>query len=161
MSCKFRKDIYLLKTEYEQLHRTIEEHNRTIEALNQRIKELEALLHKNSHNSHKPPGSDGYKKKIRNNREKSEKKAGGQTGHEGKTLEMVENPDKVIEHKVNSCEHCGMDLNKVGAKKVYRKQVHDLPPVKIEVTEHREEVKQCPVCGKETIAQSGIAASVQ
>lgn len=153
--------ILISKVEYEQLLNRLTMMEAHIKKQEDRIKELEAMLNKDSHNSHKPPGSDGYKKKIKNNRESSGKKAGGQLGHEGKTLQMVENPDKVIEHKVECCGHCGTDLKNIKAKKYYRKQVHDLPPIKIEVTEHREEVKQCHVCGKETIAESGIPASVQ
>lgn len=146
--------ILISKVDYEQLL------NR-LTMMEARIKELEGMLHKNSGNSHKPPSSDGYKKKVQNNREKSDRKVGGQKGHAGKTLQMEENPNKIIEHKVECCDHCGMDLSKAPAKKYYRKQVHDLPPIKIEVTEHREEVKQCPVCSKETVAESGIAASIQ
>lgn len=146
--------ILILKTDYEQLL------NR-LSMMEARIKELEGLLNKDSKNSHKPPSSDGYKKQVQNNRIKSERKVGGQLGHEGKTLQMVENPDKIIEHKVNECLHCGMNLEKIGAAKLYRRQVHDLPPVKIEVTEHLIEVKQCGVCGKETIADCDVPASIQ
>lgn len=153
--------ILISKSDYEQLLNRLAMLEALVKKQGARIKELEAMLNKDSHNSHKPPGSDGYKKKIKNNREPSGKKVGGQLGHEGKTLQMVETPDKVVEHKVACCEHCGINLSNVQAKKQYRKQVHDLPPIKIEVTEHREEVKQCHVCGKETIADSGIAASVQ
>jgi len=147
---------YLLisKVEYAQLL------NR-LSMMEARIKELEGMLNKDSRNSHKPPSSDGYKKPVQNNREKSGRKIGGQLGHEGKTLQMVETPDKVIEHKVNECAHCRMNLEKIEAKKFYRRQVHDLPVVKIEVTEHRIEVKQCSVCGKETIANCDVPASVQ
>lgn len=146
--------VLISKIEYEQLLTRLS-------MLELRIKELEGMLNKNSHNSHKPPSSDGYKKKIQNNREKSNRKVGGQLGHEGKTLQLVDNPDKVIEHKVKYCEHCGISLQNIPAKKYYRRQVYDLPPVKIEVTEHRVEVKQCSVCNKETVADCDVVASVQ
>jgi len=145
--------ILISKVEYEQLRKQVT-------LLTERIKALEAMLHKNSHNSHKPPSSDGYKKQ-KNNREKSGRKVGGQAGHEGKTLEFAKNPDHIIENKVESCDHCGMDLSGVETKKVYRGQVHDLPPVKIEVTEHRTEVKQCPVCNKETVAHCEVPPVAQ
>jgi transposase len=41
-----------------------------------RISELESILRKNSSNSSKPPSSDGLKKKIKNNRQKSNRKPG-------------------------------------------------------------------------------------
>ena len=67
----------------------------------------------------------------------------------------------LIYHKVAICGHCGTDLQKVKAKKNYCRQVFDIPPLKVEVTEHRVEVKQCCVCGKETVAECEIPASVQ
>ena len=36
-------------------------------------------------------------------REKSGRKAGGQPGHEGRTLDMIETPDKIIEHGACFC----------------------------------------------------------
>ena len=146
--------VLLSKNEYDQLCKQVE-------LLTARVKELEAMLHKDSSNSSKPPSSDWYNKITKNRKQKSDKKIGGQPGHEGETLEMVEHPDHLIEHKVEKCDHCGMDLSDVRAEKYHRRQVHDLPPVKIEVTEHRVEVKQCKVCGKTTIADCDVPASVQ
>jgi len=55
--------------------------------LEARIKELEARLNKDSHNSSKPPTSDGLKKGRKHGlRHKSGKKSGGQEGHEGHRL---------------------------------------------------------------------------
>jgi len=68
----------------------------TVKALIDRVKELEGMLHQYSGNSHKPPGSDGYRKEIKNNRGKSSKSQGAQKGHEGKMLKMVTAPDKFI-----------------------------------------------------------------
>jgi transposase len=53
-------------------------------------------LNQNSQNSSKPPSTDVFcseKPKPKSSRTISGKKAGGQKGHPGKTLEMVENPD--------------------------------------------------------------------
>jgi len=153
--------ILISKVEYEQLLKDNGELRKQVELLTARVKEMEGMLHKDSHNSNKPPSSDGLKRKVQNNREKSERKVGGQIGHKGKTLEMVKNPDHIIEHKVSHCDHCGMDLSGIETKKMYRGQVHDLPPVKIEVTEHRVEIKQCPACGKETVAHCEVPPTAQ
>jgi transposase len=129
--------------------------------LENRVKVLEEKLHLSSHNSHKPPSSDGLKRTIKNNRIKGERKTGGQQGHPGNTLEMVETPDKIIEHKVSACAHCGIGLSEIAAVKYHRRQVFDIPAVQVEVTEHRIDVKLCPVCGKQNVAHCEVPASVQ
>lgn len=113
--------------------------------LNLRVTELEARLNKNSSNSGKPPSSDGYKKPT-NSREKTGKPTGGQRGHEGKTLEKIENPDEVIEHRIPEVCGCGCNLDGVeGTKKT--RQVFDIPKPRIRVTEHVSYEKACPDCG--------------
>jgi len=67
-----------------------------IKELNEKLKFLEARLNQNSQDSSKPPSTDVFmdkKPKPKSTRTISGKKAGGQKGHLGKTLEMVENPD--------------------------------------------------------------------
>ena len=54
-----------------------------------RLEVLESLVRKDSHNSSKPPSSDGLAKKTRSLRGASDKKVGGQIGHEGTTLKRV------------------------------------------------------------------------
>lgn len=74
----------------------IEKQASQIAELEERVKVLEARLNQNSQNSSKPPSTDvfcGEKPKPKSTRKKSGKKPGGQEGHPGKTLEMVENPD--------------------------------------------------------------------
>ena len=117
-------------------------------SLRQRVKELEERLAKNSSNSSKPPSSDGLNKpKPKNLRGRTDRKAGGQPGRNGVNLKTVDDPDHIIPHRVETCD-CGCDLKEEPVIKVEKRQVHDIPPVKIEVTEHRVEVKMCPDCGK-------------
>jgi len=52
---------------------------------------------KDSSNSSKPPSSDGMGKKLVNNREKSNRKAGGQSGHKGHTLKVPDNLSELAE----------------------------------------------------------------
>jgi transposase len=111
------------------------------------IEDLLKKLHKNSGNSHKPPSTDAFNKPIFNNRQKSDKKPGAQPGHKGSTLTMVDNPDKIILHKVDGTCICGRSLGRQPVINVQRRQVNDLVEVLIEITEHRNEVKICS-CGQ-------------
>ena len=67
-------------------------------------------------------------------KKRSGKSPGGQKGHEGSTLRMVENPDKVVVHRVACCRRCGRSLRKKGVLGYDRRQVFEIPPFKVEVT---------------------------
>lgn len=118
------------------------------ERLTERIKELEKKLALDSHNSSKPPSTDGFKKRYPEKRKSTGEKPGGQNGHEGHTLKFAENPDVVLDHPVNQCNHCGHDLSNTPVNSVERKQVIDIPKLRTIVTEHRGEIKICPHCGE-------------
>ena len=126
-----------------------------VQALSERVRELETRLAKNSHNSHKPPSSDGptYRRPARKSlRQRSGKKPGGQPGHPGRTRLQVEQPDKTEAHAPKDCAHCGDDLREVAPCAVQKRQVFDLPPMRLQVTEHQAESKRCPGCGQTTRA---------
>ena len=65
--------------------------------LEERVKVLEDQINKNSRNSSKPPSTDTFKK-IKSQRKPTGRSVGGQKGHKGHTLEMVEKPNHVIVH---------------------------------------------------------------
>jgi len=132
-----------------------------VTTLQQRVAELEARLNINSRNSHQPPSSDGLAKpKPKTLRAPSGRKPGGQTGHPGHTLERVENPDRVIDLPVPRCS-CGAEtLESAG---VERRQVFELPVMKLSVTEYRAEIKRCAHCGNTVRAPfpAGVTAPAQ
>ena len=66
-------------------------------SLEGRLKELEERVEKTSRNSSQPPSSDGLRKGAAQPRRRGEKPSGGQGGHPGETLRMVETPDVVVD----------------------------------------------------------------
>ena len=122
--------------------------SQAMQEMKARIDVLEGRLRKDSHNSHKPPSSDGYgkKKKTHSLREPSALKAGGQKGHEGSTLKFADKPDVVVEHPLPSrCDRCGERLPTRGLTAI-RRQVFDLVKPEVQVTEHRGYETHC-TCG--------------
>ena len=137
-----------------------------VQALNERVRELELRLAKDSHNSHKPPSSDEptFRRPARKSlRKRSGKKPGGQPGHTGCTRLQVETPDEVRLHVPDSCAQCGDDLQGVDPCLAQRRQVFDLPPLRLHVQEHQVHDKRCPGCGHTTRAAfpQGVDEPVQ
>jgi transposase len=119
------------------------------QAMEARIQALEDRLNKDSHNSSQPPTGDGLKKVRKHGlRHKSGKKSGGQIGHVGYRLEPVAKPDRVEIHVVRDCHHCQASLKGAEVQGYEKRQVFEVPPVKLEVTEHQAEIKSCPHCGE-------------
>lgn len=114
-------------------------------------------LERNSSNSSKPPSSDknNFNKppKPKSQRKSSGKKPGGQPGHKGSTLEIVNNPDRVIEGKIevgSQCEICGevLPVNECcrSAIEPEVRQVFELTVSRVETTEYRNQRIICSNC---------------
>jgi transposase len=118
------------------------------------MEKIEMLSHpKNSRNSSVPPSKD-ENRPLRNQslRSETDKKVGGQTGHSGTTLKLIDNPDKIILHEPGFCNNCGNDLNAIASEFVNRRQIIDIPPIKPQYTEHQIYRKVCS-CGFCNVSQ--------
>jgi transposase len=91
------------------------------------------LVTKNSKNSNLPPAMDLNRK--RNSKAEGKQKPGGQPGHEGKTLQPVDNPDKIVKVKVDRKSLPPGKWKKSGYE---RRQIFDFV-IKRQVTEYRAE----------------------
>ena len=131
-----------------------------VEALEAEVTELKGRLAKDSHNSSKPPSSDGLRK-PKSLRQPSGKKRGGQKGHPGNTLRQVAVPDHIVDHAPpGMCDGCGQIL--AAGSVVEARQVMELPPLAVEVTEHRCLAVTC-ACGKVHRGQfpAGVTEAIQ
>ena len=105
---------------------------------------------KNSNNSSIPPSKDENRpKRNQSLREKTGRKPGGQAGRKGSTLKMVETPDIIQEHIPGYCNCCGKDLGNISFEFAGKRQVIDIPEIKLHVTEHQVFKRVCP-CGHVT-----------
>jgi transposase len=160
-------EIERLKKENEALRRENQHLKVIIQTLLTKIASLEERLSrfetpKNSSNSSIPPSHDYTRApKTRSLREPSGKKPGGQPGHEGATLEMVEKPDEIIEHIPQFCTCCGRDISQLQAEFVESRQKVVLPVIKPIYVEHQVFQRTC-VCGHTIIADfpSGITPGI-
>ena len=131
--------------------KSVEKQREVIRELESKIKELEKRLGEDSHNSHKPPSSDNPytkpEKKTKSRRERSEKKPGGQKGHEGHNLQQTDNPDHRVTIKVEGSCECGRDLGNAEIIDYVSRQLFDIILPQLTSTEFSGEVREC-ACGK-------------
>src|SRR5258708_8617898 len=138
-----------LKAENPRLREGYEQAREHLALLAARVQELEARLAKDRHTSGKPPSSDGLGRKTKSLRRRSGKQPGGQLGHRGETVHLVATPEAVVEHRPSVCAQCHTSLDDRDEAAVVlreRRQVQDLPRVRLAVTEHQALHVRCPRC---------------
>jgi transposase len=134
-----------------------------VEALRAQVAELRRRLGLNSTNSSRPPASDGLAKPPpRSLRQASGRRPGKQPGAPGAALSQVDRPDEVVWHRPVRCAGCRAGLADARVVDVVRRQVFELPPVRMAVTEHRRAACRCG-CGTVTTAAApaGVNAAAQ
>jgi transposase len=149
---------------YDELAALVASQSAEIAALRAEVAELKRRLGQNSQNSSRPPSSDSpfVKPAPKSLRRRSGRKPGGQSGHPGSTLAQISDPDEILRHEPGPCGGCGADLGGAPQVGVERRQVFDLPPIQVRVTEHQLITRRCG-CGTNTCASApaGVAAPVQ
>lgn len=126
-----------------------------VQALEAELSSLRERVKRNSHNSSKPPSSDGPDVPPKaSQRARSKRKRGAQPGHPGTTRKLVPIEQVKDGHDVKpeTCRTCGHALAGEDAQP-YRHQVTEIPPVVAAVVEYRLHTLACPACGCETCAE--------
>jgi transposase len=119
-------------------------------ALLAEIADLKAQIQQNSSNSHKPPSSDGYgkKKALTQIAPKGAKKSvGGQKGHTGSHLNLSTQVDVRYDCALPSQCACGARLAGVKIHRGERRQVFELPEIRLRVEEYVQQYCRCETCG--------------
>lgn len=157
--------IAALRAELAAAQETIAALTGQVAALLERVKEKEweGQRATDSHNSSKPPSSDGPARVPRSLRGTSGKKPGGQPEHPGTHLRLVDMPDQVVVRRPALCPGCATSLDGVAVDGVERRQVVEMPPVRAVVTEYQSLRVRCPHCQMAVrgIFPAAVAAPVQ
>lgn len=155
------KEIFKLHQEHHDLQKKLQARLSKADQLNRRlhirIRELERLLISgdaatpklDSHNSNLPPSLDPPWKKpprTRSLRSRSGRPPGGVPGHRGFTLRQADSPDLVIVQRVNVCRNCHYSLVQTESTRFHKRQIFEIENGSLFITEHRAEVKLCPLC---------------
>jgi transposase len=146
--------------ELAEANRRLVEANKRLEA---RVGELERRLCRSSRNSSLPPSQDPPSAPPRPRRSSSGRRRGGQPGHEGRYRRLLppNRVDEFVEHwpeRCRSCAHEFAETERVDAVEPCRRQVAELPPIAVKVTEHRLHRVCCPECAAVTTAEPPAAS---
>jgi transposase len=132
----------------------VAEQDERIADLVARLEKLERRLGQNSQNSSLPPSCDRGPAPKRPPRKRSERKQGGQLGHEGAFRGLIDDPDDTLALRPERCRKCGREFTDgdpvVG--KPFRHQVIELPEKIVVTTEHQLWKVCCPDCTAHTRA---------
>lgn len=133
------------------------------ERLEARVAELERRLGRSSRNSSLPPSQDPPSAPPRPRGKGSGRKQGGQPGHEGRYRRLLpaELVDEIVEHWPDRCQFCTHSFSEdelVDACEPSRRQLTELPPIAVRVSEHRLHWVCCPSCAAVTTAAPPAAS---
>jgi len=125
--------------------------------LAERVEELERRLKRDSRNSSLPPSHDPPWLGKRGRSRGRGRKQGGQPGHvgRGRALFPIERVTEVVDHwpRRCGCGHVFDDGEREPSGAPARHQVAELPPLAVEISEHRLQRACCPDCGRSVRAE--------
>jgi transposase len=146
--------------------------------LEERVRRLEEQSRQSSRTGSKPPSEDPPKTRQQRRaearakakellaRDREKRSAGGQSGHEGagRSLAVEDQVDEFVDYFPDSCRGCGHEFSaeeRVRSRRPGRRQVAELPPITVVVTEYRSHRLRCPCCKRKTAAgfPAAVAAS--
>lgn len=139
-----------------------------IEELEKQLENLAEKVNINSQNSSIPPSNEIVKPEKKKPVKRKKRKRGGQIGHHGYSRELYpESECRSIEnHLPKECKCCGEKLSGRD-ENPYRHQVVEIPPIELEITEHRLHQLECNHCGSltraklpENVSESGYGSTV-
>ncbi len=143
-----KKLVVQLSQKIEQLEQQLKELQKSNQELTEKVNSLFQEL------TPRPPSSDLPQVEKKKTKKTRGKKRGGQPGHQGHRRELypIEECEKVTDYYPTRCKCCGEEL--FGEDKTpYRHQVVEIPPIKLQIEEHRLHQWQCSYCGEKTRAK--------
>ena len=135
-----------------------------------RLRRLEEQARQDSRTSSKPPSTDPPRTRAQRRaearakakelmrRERERRAAGGQPGHPGagRDLKPEDQVDEIVDHYPDACGGCGRrfdDEQRRPGGRFGRRQVFELPPISVIVSEHRTHQLRCRDCRARTSAR--------
>jgi transposase len=154
-NARLREDNAALRLEMGKLREAMERLQKVLEA-------VQTQLSKDSHNSSKPPSSDGPKAPPRPPAAPSGRKRGGQPGRKGKARPSLPegSENRRVEVKLEVCPHCAHPFPPSAISGTYVERTLDLVHQLVEVTAFVLEEGQCPHCHREARAHVPPEAGV-
>ena len=105
------------------------------------------------------PGAGGQPEWVKPNRkERRAKEREERKGRKHSFVRRREKPTEIVLHAVETCPDCGRRLSGGWVHK--RRQVIEIPEVRVRVIEHQSIARRCGVCGKTHVPKMGLEGEV-
>jgi len=147
-------EVEKLRAENAALRSEMEKLREAMGRLEPLLEKLQSRLEKDSHNSNKPPSSDGPGTPPRPPSKPTGRKRGGQPGRKGKFREALPegSETRTVHVKLTTCPHCAGEIPPEAITGSQTDRVLDLVQQLTEVTAYRREEGCCPHCHRQVQA---------